>query len=192
MKKKLFKILLISVFFVGFSSCSDKDDNKKEEEPKEEERPALAGTKWKLSKLIHTETKVEREIFVGDEVFTQFVPTMDFETDTTGKLRLHTTNDDYSALAPLDFNINKIYTTERINWFNKTYALMGDNIEMYMDVISLFLLGYKVEDSLLKLYHPSIGFFDVDENCEIEKMYSQYGVCTDTNWYNCIVWEEIT
>ena len=57
------------------AGCKDSNNNNEPEPVK-----PLAGTKWKLVKLMHTETKVERDIYVGDDICIFFVPTMKFDT----------------------------------------------------------------------------------------------------------------
>jgi hypothetical protein len=193
MKTKIFLLWALALFAFTVSSCKN-DGNEPEPEPPIK---TLAGTKWKLAKLTHTETKVERPIFIGDEVFTQFVPTMNFETDTTGYLVYypydHYWREPFANSNGIPFNINKIntkYPTDYVGWFNPD-IFAPDNIGEFVLYTAGNLLGYKVEDNLLKLFCPDDGFFYFNKNREIIMMYSQFGLCTDTNWYNCLVFEKV-
>ena len=183
--------IIIALFALTVSSCK-KDDIVKPEPPVK----TLAGTKWQLAKLMHTETKVERPIFIGNKVFTQFVPIMDFETDSTGMLETYTySKNPLSYYHEIPFNINRINTTDSfaICWISSINLMMAlDNIERFLGCMQCRLLGYKIEDTSLKLFCPDDGFFYYNGYTkEITYMYSQFGLCTDSNWYNCLVFEEV-
>ncbi len=158
----------------------------------------LTGTKWKLVKLTNTKTGVEKPIYVGDDICTKFVPTMDFETNTTGMLQIAS-----KPLIPIDL-------TDSMRWFQHFTQEGGyDNIGLYMigfpkrslaNIVSnSHPVGYKVEDNLLKFYYYDDGFFYFDTNCVITQMLTCGGpfstdeneLLTDSNWYNCAVFEEV-
>jgi hypothetical protein len=165
----------------------------------------LAGTTWQLSKVIHTKTGVEKPIFVGDDVCTPFVPILDFETDTTGTIYIR----DDSMYQSYPFNLSNDM------WYEKfTMEGLGSNIanflfasnykEKWMSDYNFYFghIGYRLEDGTLKLYQNDDGFFTFYPENGRKDMFNCatyddetgrwifYDI-SDTNWYNCVVWEAI-
>ena len=208
---KLIAISIIALFIVA--ACSD-------DEPQKggagaswiQEIYPLAGTKWQVSKVIHTKTGIEKPIFVGDDICTNFVPILEFETDTSGIIHFDTN------LWRLPFNLSNN------EWWQMYYAIMPpSNIAIFIDFskgkesllgyycggdifynIYFGHIGYKLEGELLKFYQHDDGFFTWHPDgrqkrmfcCPIEDEYGNpvypysYDIA-DTNWYNCVIWEEI-
>ncbi len=174
----------------------------------------LTGTKWKLIKLTNTKTGVEKPIYVGDDICTKFVPTMDFETNTTGILRISNKNHDVIDGDKIDYMQLQIDLKDTNRWFSHPAPTANeDNIGTYMLLFpNSYLLNtsfpntprhnyhpsgspdYKIEDNLLKFYYYDDGFFYFDTNCVITQMFAcgDLGeLLTDSNWYNCAVFEEV-
>jgi len=197
------KILMITtiMWLVGFASACEDDyicKNSSNNTEWIQEIYPLAGTKWQVSKVIHTETGIERPIFVGDEVFTNFVPIMNFYSDTTGILIADT---DWCC-PHYNFNLS-----DSLTWLQASYTActLPNNITMlifafgqkerWIETFNRYygFIGYKLEGTQLKLYFHNDGFFYInnEDGKTIETMFSQRGVCTDSNWYNCVILEEM-
>ena len=195
MKKKIF--LLCAFLVLVTVGCKNDSNEPKEETPWVQQIYPLAGTKWQVSKVIHTKTGVEKPIFVGDDICTPFVPILDFATDTTGMIIIGE-NQQYS------FNLSDN------SWYKKYDAGMPYNIANFVltatGIKEYWLgaeynryyghIGYKLEGSELKFYHHDDGFFFFNQYgeknmfvCYATLEYTKY--VTDSNWYNCIIWEEI-
>jgi hypothetical protein len=191
----LFAIIIV-LFALTVTSCKN-NGNEPEQIVK-----TLAGTKWQLVKLTHTETKIERPIFIGDDVFTQFVPTMNFETDSTGYLAVYNRS---NIQYPFNLGINEIEIKVGIKQFViGGYSATTDNIGLFISLYYLNfcdeLSNYKIEDNKLKLsFAEDRDFFlhiwkhnPNNNEWEIENLpFSNFGTCTDTNFYNCLVFEEV-
>lgn len=163
------------------------------------DKPKLAGTNWKLTKLIHTATNVEKPIYVGDEICTKLVPELSFTDDIRGFLKVAASEDYPKITVDLSARIwfyMPHYTWDRIGMY--LMAFPNENLE---NVVPKFHdIGYEVEGDLLKLYYNQDGFFEFDpKTCKILKM----GNCnpfpndddleqlSDSNWYNCAVFSRI-
>jgi len=196
-------ILIIATLLclIGLAISCDESNNGSGGNPPEPPKP-LAGTKWKVAKVIHTETGVERPIYEGDEVCTEEsrIPVMEFETDTTGIIHLH----GFGSPSFYDFNLSDE------EWFKKLNAIgIPSNIgkiiysfsrkERWLPDYNRYYghIGYKLENEQLKFYFHDDGFFYFLPGNVIETMYwcdvidDVIIFVTDSNWYNCVVFEEI-
>ena len=198
MKKKIF--LLCAFLVLVTVGCNDSGEPK-EETPWVQQIYPLAGTKWQVSKVIHTKTGAERPIFVGDDICTPFVPILDFATDTTGIIYI-----DYNDIEFRGYEFN----LSDDSWYKK-YDARGypSNIVNFMFTSSIKewwlgtdynryfgYIGYKLEGKQLKFYQHDDGFFYFNPDgitmmypCYVTPDYIKY--VTDSNWYNCIVFEEV-
>ena len=197
MLKNKFLILIALLCLVGFASCNDDVSGGGPPEPPVDDTTwiqevyPLAGTKWQVSKVIHTETGKERPIFVGDELFTEFVPIMDFETDTTGILYSY-----YDEVLPAlitlgsDFDWFRKYTQEGLPCVASLIVSLYGKERWRPDYNRYYgYKSYKLEGTQLKFYFHDDGFFYFNPDGSIRHMCHHYS--TDSNWYNCIVLEEV-
>ena len=198
LKKTFTLCLAMAVLAFTVSGC--KNDSNEPEPPVEmpwvQQIYPLAGTKWQVSKVMHTKTGVESPIFVGDELCTPFVPILDFETNTTGYIYvdywLDTNNFRGWPFSLHDDMIYKKYTQEGLpsNIANFLFASGGKEI-LLSSANNRYIgtIGYRLEGTLLKFYQHNDGFFFFDPaNDSISHMYP---CSNDSNWYNCVVWEEV-